>query len=76
MNDINIDRHIWEGWRVRDFIEELQPQLDCIMEDRSWRSPFESVDGMYEWIRDNQPYYKKDIPEVKEYFRRRYYGRQ
>lgn len=74
MSDIDMDRHVWEGWRVRDFIGELQPQLDYIMEDRRWRKPFESIDDMYKWIRENQPYYKRDIPEVKEYFRRRYYG--
>ena len=35
-----IDKHIWEGWTVKDFIEALKPELDLIMTGRSWRKPF------------------------------------
>lgn len=31
MSAINYDKHIWEGWKVIDFINELKPQLDMII---------------------------------------------
>ena len=63
-----IDKHIWEGWTVRDFIEALKPELDLIMTGRSWRKPFRTRKALAEWCADNQPYYKSEVPEVVEYF--------
>lgn len=73
---IDLDKHIWEGWRVRDFIAELQPQLDEMF--NQWRyysyldKPFMTKEEMREWCRNHQPYYKKRIPEVSNYFIQRY----
>ena len=72
---IDLDKHIWEGWRVRDFITELQPQLDQMFEN--WRysytdKPFMTKEEMRNWCKENQPYYKKRIPEVSNYFIQRY----
>ena len=39
MSAINYDKHIWEGWKVIDFINELKPQLDMIMKGDSWQKP-------------------------------------
>lgn len=66
------DRHIWEGWTVRDFIEALQPQLDMIMGGRSWRKPLRTRSELEAWCADNQPYYKEPVPEVVSYFADRY----
>lgn len=68
----NLNKHIWEGWTVQDFIDDLQPQLDMIMKGKAITSPFESRFELFKWLRENQPYYKKDIPEVREYFLKRY----
>lgn len=38
MRAINYDKHIWEGWKVIDFINELKPQLDMIMKGNSWKN--------------------------------------
>ena len=75
--NINLDKHIWEGWTVRDFIEELQPTLDYMYQNhRSWHccdnEPFMTKAQMREWCKDHQPYYKKRIPEVANYFIQRY----
>ena len=59
-----MDRHIWEGWTVRAFIKELAPQVEMIMSGQSWREPFRNKQELADWCRDNQPYYKKRIPEV------------
>lgn len=61
-------KHIWEGWTVQDFINELEPQFNIIMSGGSWQNPFESKDELKDWCKDNQPYYKKHIPEVYNYF--------
>lgn len=68
MNTINLDKHIWEGWVVDDFIEELEPIIEQIMNNRSWIAPFINRKDLAKWCTDNQPYYKKVIPEVVEYF--------
>jgi hypothetical protein len=66
---MNTSKHIWEGWTVQDFIDELEPQFNMIMNHGSWQQPFASEGELKEWCKDNQPYYKKHIPEVFNYFR-------
>ena len=68
MKKIDFNGHIWEGWTVGDFISELEPQLDAIMGDEGWHPDFRSRDDLKCWCMDNQPYYKKYIPEVVNYF--------
>ena len=63
-------RHVWEGWTVNDFIEALAPQLRIIMEGRSY--PFTEREQLSRWCGENQPYYKKPVPEVVAYFAEKY----
>lgn len=70
MADMN--RNVWEGWTPKDFIDELEPSLDVIMQGNSWQKPFQTKKDMVEWIKTNQPYYKKSIPEVNSYFAKKY----
>ena len=65
---MNLDKHIWEGWRVRDFVADLQPVCNMIMAGNSWQKPFTNKKELKEWCMDNQPGYKKHIPEVVDYF--------
>jgi hypothetical protein len=65
---MNLEKHIWEGWTVKDFIDELEVVVDMIMTNNSWMKPFASKKELKEWCMDNQPYYKKHIPEVVDYF--------
>ena len=68
---INRDKHIWEGWTVGDFIDDLEPTFNTItMSDRFWdhNVGFKSKAQLKTWVKDNQPYYKKHIPEVYNYF--------
>lgn len=58
---INMDRHIWEGWTVGNFIEELEL-------DFRYHPKFKSRDEVKKWAMENQPYYKKYIPEVVDYY--------
>ena len=67
-----LSTHIWEGWTVGDFIEVLQPQADLIVAGRSWRKPFKTRAELEAWCKDNQPYYKRTIPEVVNFFADRY----
>ena len=68
MTTINLNKHIWEGWTVKSFIDELEPTFNQIMNDQSWQKPFKTKDELKEWCKDNQPYYKKHIPDVVNYF--------
>jgi hypothetical protein len=63
-----MNRHIWEGWTVNDFINELEPMFDMIMKGNSHVNPFKSRGEVQAWCMNNQPYYKKHIPEVVNYF--------
>ena len=62
------DRHIWEGWTVQSFIDELQPIFNMIMRNQSHIKPFKTKEELKSWCKDNQPYYKKHIPEVYNHF--------
>jgi len=68
---MDLNRHIWEGWTVQDFIDDLEPLFDQINSNASWfgRDPFDSKEDLKQWCKDNQPYYKKHIPEVYNYFK-------
>ena len=65
---INLDKHIWEGWTVGAFIDELEPTFNQIMKFNSWTKPFKTKEEIKAWCMDNQPYYKKHIPDVVKYF--------
>lgn len=64
----NLNKHIWEGWTVGSFINELEPVFNQIMSGQSWQKPFTTKDQVKKWCCENQPYYKKYIPEAVSYF--------
>ena len=59
---MSLNRHIWEGWRVRDFIEHLEFSF------RYEADKLQNESDVKKWCKNNQPYYKKSIPEVNQYF--------
>lgn len=65
------NKHIWEGWTVQSFIDELEPLFNMIMEGSSWQKPFKSKEELKSWCMDNQPYYKKHIPGVFNHFKQK-----
>ena len=69
MKALDLNRHIWEGWTVQDFIDHLEPTFDRIMDNHSHISPFKDDQELKEWCMTNQPYIKKYIPEVFKYFK-------
>lgn len=69
---MNMNREVYEGWTVRDFIEELEPLVQMLMTNNSFINPFNNKSELKQWLRDNQPYYKRDIPEVINYFSTKY----
>ena len=68
----NTSKMIWEGWTVQDFIDELAPQVEMIMSGQSWKKPFTTKAELKDWCTENQPYYKRPIPEVYNHFARMY----
>lgn len=65
---MNLQRHVWEGWTVQSFIDELEWSVKAIMAGQSITTKFQNREELKKWCMDNQPYYKKYIPEVVEYF--------
>lgn len=72
MGKINLQNHVWEGWTVADFICDLQPVADMIQAAQALHSPFKNREEVKKWCMENQPYYKKYIPGVVNYFCQRY----
>lgn len=72
--DKELDEEVWEGWTPRDFIEELEPLIVSIMNGKSIDKPFKTKAEMHKWIANNQPYYKKPIRVVEEYFDEKYFN--
>lgn len=68
----DMNKHIWEGWTVAAFIDELSWQIAMIMNGEATRKPFKNKQELADWCRDNQSYYKKRIPEVNNYFAQKY----
>jgi len=48
MATINLNKHIWEGWTVQSFIDELEPIFNQIMNNQSWQKPFKTKDELKE----------------------------
>lgn len=69
---INLDKHIWEGWTVGAFIKELEPSVQMIMDGKASTEKFTSREEVKKWCMSNQPYYKKYIKEVVDYFCNKY----
>lgn len=69
---IDMKREVWEGWTVEDFIESIEPELDMIMHGEAIRKPFTTKAEMEKYAAYTQPYYKKTIPDVIEYFAEKY----
>ena len=67
---MNMNRHVWESWTPQNFVDELSPTFDMIQRGESWRKPFKDEKELKEWLKDQQPYYKKHIPEVFNYFKK------
>ena len=42
------------------------------MTGKSWKEPFKDYAELEKWCADHQPFYKQPIPEVVDYFARRY----
>jgi hypothetical protein len=69
---MNLQKHIWEGWTVQDFIDDLEPILDMIQCGASHMLILNTKAELKAWCMDNQPYYKKYIPDVVNYFAKKY----
>lgn len=69
---VDLNKEIYEGWTVGDFIDDLKSEIALIMNGSSWKKPFKTKAELKKYCMDNQPYYKKYIPEVVQYFSQLY----
>jgi hypothetical protein len=68
----NLSKHIWEGWTVGDFVNRLNEELPMIQSGNSWRKPLKTKAELKDWCKDNQPHYKKHIPDVVNHLAKQY----
>lgn len=66
-----MDKHVWEGWTVGLFINDLDPFLKMVIDNNNVNMP-KTKKELKKWCMENQPYYKKHIPEVVEFFSEKY----
>ena len=69
---VNLNKHIWEGWTVQDFINELEPLVKIAVKGRGHFGTIKTKKDLKKFCTDNQPYYKKYIPDVVNYFAEKY----
>lgn len=69
---MDTSKHIWEGWTVQDFINELSDLIEIAVSGKSYYKSITTKKELKEFCKDNQPYYKKHIPEVVNYFSKKY----
>ena len=68
----NLTREVWEGWTALDFINDVSDVVDMVMMGESFIEPFKTKAELVAFIKEQQPYYKKSIPEVNTYFAKKY----
>jgi hypothetical protein len=59
---VTYNKHVWEGWLVSDFIKELTEMIEL------QGLKFENRAKLKKWCMENQPYYKKYVPDVVNHF--------
>lgn len=69
---MDLNKHIWEGWLVKDFIDELEDLVQIAVSGKGHFKTIQTKQELKEFCKDNQPYYKKHIPEVVNYFAKKY----
>ena len=69
---IDYNKHIWEGWTVQSFIDELDFLVEQVMNNQSYTTKIRTKKELKKFCIDNQPYYKKHIPEVVNHFAQKY----
>lgn len=69
---VELNKHIWEGWLVSDFIRELESLVEMAVKGRSHIKQITTKAELKDFLKENQPYYKKHIPDVFNYFLNKY----
>lgn len=69
---MNLNKQIREGWTVQDFINELEMPVEYAITGYTDFRTIYNKEELKEFLIKNQPYYKKHIPEVYNYFKKKY----
>lgn len=69
---MNYNKEIYEGWTVGAIIEYISGPMDMILTGNSWQAAPTNKKELAALIVDLQPYIKKEVPEVVDYFSKKY----
>lgn len=72
MRTVNYSKHIQEGCAVRDFINDIEYSVDITINDYKSRGIVITKDIIARITSGQQPYYKRVIPDVVNYFCNKY----
>jgi hypothetical protein len=61
---MDLNRNIYEGYTPDDFIQRIRPQFYQRLAGRGFKDKKEMID----FVCGEQPFYKKQVPEVISYF--------
>ena len=64
----NLQTVIYEGWTIKNFIDELEFIFNMIQNGQSYIKKFENKKQIIDWCKSEQPHHKKRIKEVENYF--------
>lgn len=68
---INLTKHIWEGWTVGDFINELSWQIEMIMNGNTTQKTFTNKRAG-RMVRVQSTILQEKIADVNNYFANKY----
>ena len=49
----NLQREVWEGWIVQNFIDDLSPTIEMIMNGESFIKPFKTKKELAAFCKEN-----------------------
>lgn len=62
----------YEDWTIENFINALELPVKYAITGYSYLKPIKTKEDLKEFLKNNQPYYKKHIPEVYNHFKQKY----
>ena len=54
---INLNKEIWEGWKIIDFIEEIEEEVDIFISNNKTRNKIITKEDLKKFCTEHQPYY-------------------
>ena len=61
---MNRDKHVWEGWTVGDFIDDIEPTFDMVNSGNAKNWSFPNKKAFKSWVADVQTHYRRNVKNL------------